>query len=128
MSLEQIQAFLEGSGDVGFGGQKRGEVYSWVNQTLRQQGYERLNRSGRGVVRRYMEKMTGLSRAQTTRLIAMYLRGEEVKPQPYRRRRFRQVYRREDIALLAGIDEAHQTLSGPATKKLLQRAWNGLIG
>ena len=75
-----------------------------------------------------MEKMTGLSRAQTTRLIAMYLRGEEVKPQPYRRRRFRQVYRREDIALLAGIDEAHQTLSGPATKKLLQRAWNGLIG
>lgn len=122
LSLEQIQAFLEGSGEVGFGGQKRGEVYSWVNQTLRQQGYERLKRSGRGWVRRYIEKMTGLSRAQTTRLITIYLRGEEVKPQPYRRRRFRQIYRREDIALLASIDEAHQTLSGPATKKLLHRA------
>jgi hypothetical protein len=69
-----------------------------------------------------MEKMTGLSRAQTTRLITIYLRGEEVKPQPYRRRRFRQIYRREDIALLASMDEAHQTLSGPATKKLLHRA------
>jgi transposase InsO family protein len=122
LSLEQIQAFLESSGEVGFKGQRRGEVYSWVNQTLRQQGYEELKRSGRGWVRRYMEKMTGLSRAQTTRLITMYLRGEEVKPQPYRRRRFTQVYRREDIALLAGIDEAHQTLSGPATKKLLHRA------
>ena len=122
LSLEQIQAFLESSGEVGFKGQKRGEVYIWVNQTLRRQGYEGLNRSGRGVVRRYMEKMTGLSRAQTTRLITMYLRGEEVKPQPYRRRRFRQIYRREDIALLASMDEAHQTLSGPATKKLLQRA------
>jgi len=69
-----------------------------------------------------MEKMTGLSRSQTTRLITKYLNGEEVKPQPYRRRRFTQIYGRKDIALLAGIDEAHQTLSGPATKKLLHRA------
>jgi transposase InsO family protein len=118
LSLEQIQAFLEGSGAVGFEGQNREEVY----QTLRQQRYEELKRSERGLVRRYVEKMTGLSRAQTTRLISVYLRGEEVKPQPYRRRSFPQRYTREDIALLAGVDEAHQTLSGPATKKLLQRA------
>src|SRR5260370_17501453 len=66
--------------------------------------------------------MTGLSRAQTTRLITVYLRGDEGKPQPYRRRRFPRRYTREDMALLAGVDEAHETLSGPATKKLLQRA------
>jgi transposase InsO family protein len=122
LSLGQIQAFLEGSGEVGFKGQDREEVYGWVNQTLRQQRYEELKRSERGWVRRYVEKMTGLSRAQTTRLITMYLGGEEVKPQPYRRRRFAQRYTREDIALLAGVDEVHETLSGPATKKLLQRA------
>src|ERR1700721_1052058 len=45
-----MQAFLEGSGEIGFEGQKRGEVYSWVNQTLRQQGYEGLNRTGGGGV------------------------------------------------------------------------------
>ena len=78
LSLEQIQAFLEGSGAVGFEGRNREEVYGWVNQTLRQQRYEELKRSERGLVRRYVEKMTGLSRAQTTRLITMYLRGEEV--------------------------------------------------
>jgi hypothetical protein len=122
LSLEQIQAFLDGSGEVGFKGQNREEVYGWVDQTLRQQRYEGLLRSERGLVRRYVEKMTGLSRAQTTRLITVYLRGEEVKPQAYRRRRFAQRYTREDIALLAGVDEAHETLSGPATKKLLQRA------
>lgn len=122
LSLEQIQAFLDGSGAVGFKGQNREEVYGWVDQTLRQQRYEGLLRSERGLVRRYAEKMTGLSRAQTTRLITVYLRGEEVKPQAYRRRRFAQRYTREDIALLAGVDEAHETLSGPATKKLLQRA------
>jgi transposase InsO family protein len=122
VSLERIQAFLESSGEVGFKGQNRQEVYGWVNQTLRQQGYENLKRSERGVVRRYVEKMTGQSRAQTTRLITMYLRGEEVKPQAYRRRRFARRYTGEDIALLADVDEAHETLSGPATKKLLQRA------
>ena len=40
LSLEQIQAFLEGSGEVGFKGQNREEVYGWVNQTLRQQRYD----------------------------------------------------------------------------------------
>jgi transposase InsO family protein len=122
MSLEQIQAFLESSGEVGFKGQNREEVYGWVNQILRQQRYEELKRRERGIVRRYVEKMTGLSRAQTTRLITQYLRGEEVKPQPYRRRRFPLRYTREDVGLLASLDAAHQTLSGPATKKLLQRA------
>ena len=122
LSLEQIQAFLKGSGEVGFKGQNRDEVYGWVNQTLRVQRYEELKRSGRGIVRRYVEKMTGLSRAQTTRLITVYLGGEEVKPQPYRRRRFPRRYTGEDIALLASLDAAHETLSGPATKKLLQRA------
>ena len=122
LSLEQIQAFLKGSGAVGFKGQNREEVYGWVNQTLRQQRYEELKRSERGIVRRYVETITGLSRAQTTRLVTLYLGGNEVKPQTYRRRRFPLRYTREDIALLAVLDTAHETLSGPATKKLLQRA------
>jgi transposase InsO family protein len=122
LSLEQVQAFLDGSGEVGFKGQERDEVYRWVNQTLRQQHYENLQRRQRGLVKRYVEKMTGLSRAQTTRLITMYMGGEEVKPQPYRRRRFAPRYTRADIALLAEVDAAHATLSGPATRKLLQRA------
>ena len=38
MSLEQIQVFLDASGEVAFKGRKRAEVYGWVNQTLREQG------------------------------------------------------------------------------------------
>ena len=124
LSLEQIRAFLEASDGVGFEGWNRDEVYTWVDQTLRQQGYEKLRRSGRGLVRRYLEKMTGLSRSQTTRLITMYLSGEQVKAKPYRRHRFQQRYTREDVALLAEVDSAHETLSGPATQKLLQRAYH----
>jgi transposase InsO family protein len=123
LSLEEIRAFLEASEGLGFEGRVREEVYEWVNQTLRQIRYQDLKRSGRGLVRRYVSKMTGLSRAQTTRLLGSYLRGEEVKPKPYRRHCFRQRYKREDIELLAEVDEAHETLSGPATQKILQRAY-----
>jgi len=104
------------------GGGNRAEIYGWVNETLRVQHYEELKRAGRGLIRRYVEKMTGLSRAQTTRLITRYQRGEAVKPPTYRPHRVPQRYTREDIALLAAVDEAHGTLSGPATRKLLERA------
>ena len=39
----------------------------------------------------------------------------------YRRRRFPERYTRADIELLASVDEAHETLSGPATRRILQR-------
>ena len=121
MSLEQIRAFLQASDAVRFEGRNREEIYGWVNRALVEQSYSQLGRGDRGLVRLYLEKMTGLSRAQMTRLIAPYLQGEEVKPKAYRRRRFTTRYKRTDIALLAVVDEAHETLSGPATQKILQR-------
>ena len=65
--------------------------------------------------------MTGLSRAQVTRLIARYTAGGRVQPTVYRRRRFPERYTRADIELLASVDEAHETLSGPATRRILER-------
>jgi transposase InsO family protein len=124
LSLEQIRAFLDASDKVVFQARDREEVYGFVYQTLRQQRYEGLKRKGRGLVRRYLAKMTGLSRAQTTRLVTMYLKGEEVKRKPPGGHRFGPRYTREDIELLAGIDTAHATLSGPATQKLLYRAYH----
>src|SRR5450631_4555806 len=122
LSLEQIQAFLQGSEEAVFEGRNRQEVYGWVNETLQQQRYGELKRSGRGLVKRYLGKMTGLGRAQITRLVTLYQSGEEVKRKAYRRSRFARRYTREDIGLLAGVDEAHAVLSGPATRKILQRA------
>lgn len=121
MSLEQIRAFLEASDEVQFKGSKREEIYEWLNRMLRQQGYRELKRSGKGLVRRYIEKMTGLSRAQVTRLIGLYTAKGEVQPTIYRRNCFPQRYTRVDIELLASVDEAHETLSGPATRRILER-------
>jgi transposase InsO family protein len=124
LSLEQIRAFLEASDEVRFQAQSREELYGWVDRTLRQQDYGHMKRAAKGVVRRYIAKMTGLSRAQTARLIGTYQQGQEVKPRRYRRRRFPQRYTARDIELLAEVDTAHETLSGPATQKILQRAFH----
>jgi transposase InsO family protein len=124
LSLEQIRVFLEGSDGVAFEAKNRAELYQWVNRTLGEQGYDRLGRAGKGLMRKYVAKITGLGRAQVTRLIGRYLAGEEVKALVYRRHQFPSRYTGADSELLAGVDEAHGVLSGPATQKILQREFH----
>jgi len=113
--------FLRASEEIRFSGQGRQQVYSWVEGVLVQQQYAQQSKAARGLVRRYIEKVSGLSRAQITRLIARYAATGQVRPTVYRRRRFPDRYTRADIELLASVDEAHETLSGPATRRILER-------
>jgi hypothetical protein len=121
LSLEAIGQFVAASEEVRFEAQDRQQVYDWVEQVLVGQQYALLGKVARGLVRRYIEKMTGLSRAHGTRLIARYTASGRVEVTVYRRRRFAQLYTRADIELLASVDEAHQALSGPATRRILER-------
>jgi transposase InsO family protein len=122
-SLEQIRAFLEGNQEVRFKGEGREEIYAWVDRMLRQQDYPRQSRAGKGLLRRYVGKMTGLSRAQMTRLIGQYGETRLVKPTQYRRRQFPRRYTSADVALLVTVDQAHGKLSGPATRAILKREY-----
>jgi hypothetical protein len=47
-----------------------------------------------------------------------------VKERGYRRYRFVRRYTPADLGLLAGVDELHETLSGPATQKILYREFH----
>lgn len=122
-NMEQIRAFLEGAQPLGFEAPARDAVYGWIASELRRFRYARLGRTDKGLIRRYLEKVTGLSRAQITRLIRRFLdtgsirdrRGAPAKPFPRR-------YTDADIRLLAEVDAIHGTLSGPATRKICERA------
>jgi hypothetical protein len=70
LSQGQIQQFLESSEEIDFVGQGRAEVYAWVQQVLVKQEFARMRKKERGRVRAYLEKITGRSAAQLTRLIA----------------------------------------------------------
>ena len=120
-SLGQIRAFLAGSGEVRFVGQRREEVYGWVEKTLVRLQYASLIRPDKGLVRRYMARMTGLSRAQVTRLITAYATTGVVRAVAYQRTKFVTHYTAADVNLLAYVDKAHGNLSGPATRHILER-------
>jgi hypothetical protein len=121
--IEQMRAFLEGTGEVEFAIPGRGERQAWIAQTLEQVGYRRLKRKERGVAIRYLCRITGYSRQQMTRLIGQWREsgvvedGRKGPAQPFATR-----YTAQDVALLAEVDTWHDTLSGPATKKLCERA------
>ena len=121
LSLEQIRTFLGASDEVQFEAAERGELYEWVERTICQQEYWKQNRATKGLLRRYVAKMTGLSRAQVTRLLSQYAETGRVRERSYRRNRFASRYTSADVELLAELDEAHETLSGPATQKILYR-------
>jgi transposase InsO family protein len=67
--------------------------------------------------------MTGLSRAQVTRLIAGHRQTGRVKAAEYQRTKFATRYTSTDVGLLAYVDKAHGNLSGPATRRILEREY-----
>lgn len=65
--------------------------------------------------------MTGRSRARLTRLIGRYLEHSEIKESSRRRHRFPSRFTTADLELPAQVDEAHESASGQAMKKILER-------
>lgn len=123
-TLEQIRAFLAGSAPLSFAAPQREAAYGFVAGQLCHFDYLRLGKADKGLVHRYLCKVTGFSRAQITRFIAQYRATGRVvdrrgpPAEPFARR-----YTPEDVRLLAEVDALHGTLSGPATRKLCERAW-----
>ena len=120
-TIEQVRQFLEGSEALEFKGLCAGEKYKWTEIVLVRFSYLLLKRHEKGVIRRYIQKVTGYSRSQVSRLIAEYKRTGRLKKTEYSRHRFPRKYTPSEVELLARTDELHGWLSGPATKKIMER-------
>ena len=122
-TLEQIKAFLDVASDVAFRVPKE-DRNPFIERVLKRLGYARHGRADSGVLLRYIERMTGLSRQQVTRLVGRYRKDGKLSKQPRKPKQgFAYCYTAADVALLAETDVLHSTLSGPATKKLMERAY-----
>jgi transposase InsO family protein len=87
-------------------------------------GYTRLARTDKALVLRYLERTSGYSRQQITRLVKQAVSGKPLRTHyGAPRKGFTRTYTEADVRLLAQVDAAHDTLSGPATKHLLRRAF-----
>jgi len=124
ISIAQIEQFLKLDSAIKFQSVSKKEKYEWINDVLTKFRYFNLRKKDKGIVRGYIVKMTGLSQSQTSRIISKKRKFGRVFLNSNARYRFPKKYGPTDIALLIKTDNAHQRLSGPATKTILEREFN----
>lgn len=124
-TVAQLRAFLEGTLEVKFNPIRNdAERYGFIAGVLGRFAYRQLGKPDKGVVMRYLARITEYSRAQLKRLVSRHLKGEPLAKR-YRAPGvgFARKFTVADVKLLAQTDALHNTLSGPATKCLMQRAY-----
>src|SRR5699024_9137120 len=122
-TLTQVADFVHGSQGLAPEHASQAERYQWIEQTLRHFRYRHLPKADKGLIIAYLGRITGYSRQQLTRLIRCYCDTGHVRWQVHPVKGFSTRYTTADVALLAKIDTLHGTPSGPAAKKLCERAW-----
>ena len=123
-TLAQIREFLASTADLSFSApEDQAQVRAFVDKVLRQFKYLDQSKSVRSLLFAYMQRLSGYSRSHLSRLIRQFRLTRSVAPgSRTSRTSFTRRFTEVDIGLLAEIDALHDTLSGPATRVLLQRA------
>ena len=122
-TLEHVRQFLNGIGAIEFSIEAKDARYAWMQAMLLRFHYPQLSKAEKGLVLDFLQKVSGYSRIQVKRLTQHSLQTGQLQRRQRTVQGFRRIYTLEDIRLLAQTDELHGTLSGPATKKLCERAW-----
>ena len=120
-TVDDIQAFLEGTVEVEFSITDKNACYPWMQSTLVKFSYLTCNKKEKGLIARYLEQVSGYSSRQVKRLIQQYRKTGYIKRQQRTVSGFERFYRTKDAVLLAETDKLHRTLSGGATKKICER-------
>ena len=107
-SIDQLRDFLEGTQDVAFTVvTNKDERYQWMQRTLIRFGYRQLSKADKGIVIRYLIKISGYSRQQVSRLIGQYVHCGRLRRRQRTVRGFQRRYTDEDVALLVEVDRLH---------------------
>jgi transposase InsO family protein len=123
VTLPQLRQFVEGTTEVEFRRCGKDEDrYRHIEGVLRRFRYARLKRADKGLVVRYLMRTTGYSRPQLVRLLKRARAGSLKKGYRAPTHGFARRFTDADVALLVATDTLHGTLSGPATRHLMQRA------
>jgi transposase InsO family protein len=122
VTVDQIREFRELNGAVSFSSTSRQEKYAWINSALTKFGYARLRgKKDKGVIKGYIQRMTGISARQLKRLITRKRKTGVVALSAKwgAKNRFQAVYGPAEVLLLAETDNLHLRLNARATKEIL---------
>ncbi len=123
-ALDEVRGFLAGSEAVDMVLPDRESAYRFVEETLVRFRYHGLSKSERGVILRYLAKMTGKSPPQVQRLVRQHRETGRVRD-----RRgvpacaFQRRYTKSDKGLLAEVDAVLEQRCGHATRAVMRRMY-----
>lgn len=120
VSIAQIQELIKLSSSARFIRNNQTEAYQWINQTLIKFRYFRESKKHRGIIKQYIQNMTGYSDPQVDRLIAQKKRTGRIVQGLRTQPTFPKIYTAADIELLIQVDNAEQRRTGQAVKKTFQ--------
>ncbi len=121
-TLDKARLLLQGTDEIDLAIDGKRNRYDFIKRTLMRFKYSKPGRADKGLVLRYITRISGYSYVQVKRLAASYLKHGRIQWRHRATRGFARRYSNQDIKLLADMDELHGTLSGHATRKLCERA------
>ena len=123
-TVDQVQQFLIGTQLIAFQVlDDKVSRYKWIQNTLIRFNYGQLKRQEKGILIRYMAKISGYSRRQLSRLIQQQRRVGRLVRRQRTSNGFARRYTNADIQLIATLDNLHDQPNGKALKKLCERAY-----
>ena len=125
VSIDQIKEFLKLANEATrFLAENKVERNLWIENVLNKFRYFSCVKKEKTIIKKYIAKMTGLSKTQVKKLIAKKKKFGKIIVAYSNCHRFGRKYGPADIALLIKTDNLHGRLSGPATKGILFREYN----
>lgn len=116
-SLTQLKEFANFSHRATFTKTNTKETYEWMSEALTRFRYIRETKKNRGIVKQYLCTMTGYSNTQIDRLISEKKRSGHIRVKERTQNTFPTWFTKEDIALLAEVDNAEGRRTSKAVKK-----------
>ena len=124
-TIAEMETFLAGNQPIAFAvASSKDERYRFVEGILKRFTYSGLKRREKGVVIKFLRKISGYSRQQLTRMIERHGECGELKRYQKTTNGFEKLYTQEDIRILAELDKRHDTPNGFRVKKLCERAYH----
>lgn len=124
--LQDIKEFLKLDSSFDFSVNSKKEKYEWIGRALRKFSYLKLKKKKeRIIVRKYIRKITKISKSQLSRLIKRFRERGKLLPNygTLKKNGFPVKYFPKDIALLIKTDKAHRCINGYAAKEILKREY-----
>ena len=87
-TLEQVRQFLDGTADVEFAIDTKAKRYEWIEETCVRFRYLELSKSEKGLLLKFLRKVSGYSHVQVKRFVRQYFETGHVRRRKAKKRGF----------------------------------------